>query len=524
MNELDNEELVSAFENVVSVYHASIQPHAAQICTHLKQQYIRLIGQEDEDDGESILAAVASFTSMRRILDAVQTDLTVLRTVEDIIYPCLLHSLTADGLDSIEEGIDCITLILYHGYKRPAAGAQVAGAQTGISEAMWKLYPQLLYVCAGADGDQDGGFGFEYVTPIVIALKNYIAQDPAGMLAVQEGQAKTRLELLSHFITRCLAVSHNSSDGLDGVAIMNLLIAILENMQGRVDQDLGAIIGVITSELNWVNSKEKGYRNYKLMVLQALAMCFTYNSALTFQALEASGMTLPVFAAWLNAMNHFKTDFELRRNIFGLSSIITCTQVPAVVSQKLPDLLNQLALLAIKMESERLDTLKDNEEHVAKGGVETDSDADEADGDDVADGNNDEVVSDDSDTAWKETQEIFTKLGPKLHAGKALTQAEMDEFGLDDYGDDDDSDFELNGGDDALYDAAMDEVDELEYLRDTLGRVSQANPSALAELMAGIASPEHRTKFEQLLAGVASLVQREADVTAQVRALEDAKK
>jgi len=91
-----------------------------------------LIGQEDADDGESILAAVASFTSIRRILDSVQADLAVLHTVENIIYPCLLHSLTADGLDSIEEGIDCITLILYHGYKKPEKGAQVAGA--GISE------------------------------------------------------------------------------------------------------------------------------------------------------------------------------------------------------------------------------------------------------------------------------------------------------------------------------------------------------------------------------------------------------
>lgn len=331
-----------------------------------------------------------------------------------------MHSLTADGLDSIEEGIDCITLILYHGYKRPAEGAQ--GAQTGISEAMWKLYPQLLYVCAGADGDAEGGFGFEYVTPIVIALKNYIAQDPTGMLAVQDDQGgKTRLELLSHFITRCLAVSHNSSDGLDGVAIMNLLIAILENMQGRVDQNLGGIIGVVTSELNWVNSKEKGYKNYRLMVLQALAMCFTYNSELTFQSLEASGITLPVFGAWLKGMNQFKSDFELRRNIFGLSSIITCPQVPAAVAQKLPDLLKQLALLAIKMESERLDTLKDNEEHVARGGVETDSDADEAEGDEMADGDGGDAVSEDSDTAWKETQKIFTKLGPKLGAGQALT-------------------------------------------------------------------------------------------------------
>lgn len=263
----------------------------------------------------------------------------MLHTVEGIIYPCLLHSLTADGLDSIEEGIDCIGLILYHGYK-PTEGAQVAGAQAGISAAMWKLYPQLLYVCAGADGDQEGGFGFEYVTPIVLALKNYIAQDPAGMLAVQEGQGgKTRLELLSHFITRCLAVSHNSSDGLDGVAIMNLLIAILENMQGRVDQNLAGIVSVITAELHWVNSKEKGYKNYRLMVLQALAMCFVYNSTLTFQALEASSVTLPVFGAWLKAMNLFKTDFELRRNIFGLSSIIACPQIPAAVAQKLPDLL-----------------------------------------------------------------------------------------------------------------------------------------------------------------------------------------
>lgn len=101
----------------------------------------------------------------------------------------------------------------------------------------------------------------------------------------------------------------------------------------------------------------------------------------------------------------------------------------------------------------------------------------------------------------------------------------MDEFGLDDYGDDDlDSDFEVDGGDDALYDAAMDDVDELEYLRDTLSRVGQADQAALAALMAGIASPEHRTKFEQLLGGVADLIKREADVTAQIRALEAAKK
>ena len=188
---------------------------------------------------------------------------------------------------------------------------------------------------------------------------------------------------------------------------MNLLIAVLENMPGQVDTAFSGIVGVITSELNWVTSKESGFRNYRSMVLQAMAMCFTYNSALTFQALEANALTLPVFAAWLGTMNQFKTDFELRRNIFGLSSIVNLANtpgaIPAAVAQKLPDLLAQIAKLAHKMESERLDTLKDNEEHLAKGGVETDSDAEEAEGDEMADGNDDDVVSDDSDAAWKET-------------------------------------------------------------------------------------------------------------------------
>lgn len=96
--------------------------------------------------------------------------------VENIIYPCLLHSLTADGLDSIEEGIECIILILYHGYKTKP-----------VSATMWKLFPQLLYVCAGEDGASDGGYGFEYITNITVALKNFITRDPKGANSVGDG-------------------------------------------------------------------------------------------------------------------------------------------------------------------------------------------------------------------------------------------------------------------------------------------------------------------------------------------------
>lgn len=119
---------------------------------------------------------------MRRILDSVSEDVNLLAQIEQVMYPCLLHSLTADGLDSIEEGIDCINLCVHHGYK-----------DKPISQEMWKIFPQLLYVCAGNDDEEDGGYGFEFVNQICVAIKNYIARDPEGMLKVGQDEQKSYL-------------------------------------------------------------------------------------------------------------------------------------------------------------------------------------------------------------------------------------------------------------------------------------------------------------------------------------------
>lgn len=53
------------------------------------------------------------------------------------------------------------------------------------------------------------------------------------------------MALIYHFVSRCLHVNRNSSDGVDGVSIINLIIAILENMQGKIDNDLKDIINIL---------------------------------------------------------------------------------------------------------------------------------------------------------------------------------------------------------------------------------------------------------------------------------------
>ena len=83
MNELDNEELIASFENIMQVFENEIQPYAVEICKYLTKQYIRLVGQDgNDDDGESILAAVASITSIGKIIQAISKDLVLLKQVE----------------------------------------------------------------------------------------------------------------------------------------------------------------------------------------------------------------------------------------------------------------------------------------------------------------------------------------------------------------------------------------------------------------------------------------------------------
>lgn len=118
INEFDNEELVRAFENIMQIFDTDIGPYAIEICGHLKEAYLRQIKADEEDEnnennfGESILAACGTLSSIKRILEAIEDDPALLKQVEQIIHPVLLHSTTADGFDTIEEGIECITIII----------------------------------------------------------------------------------------------------------------------------------------------------------------------------------------------------------------------------------------------------------------------------------------------------------------------------------------------------------------------------------------------------------------------------
>jgi hypothetical protein len=209
-------------------------------------------------------------------------------------------------------------------------------------------------------------------------------------------------------------------------------------------------------------------------------MCFWYNSGLTIQALEQSQTTIPFFQVVFQASQQklFTLDFELRRVIFGLSSIVTTApqNLPPVVAQRLPDLTKWLAYLSMQVRDQRMEVLKDNEKYIQdelkKGSGAGGNQEEEFEDDDEED-------MEDSEEEEREFQETVKQIQVLRQKQEKKNQAKL-AGQVDDLEDEDDdaeldegeeSDYEYMGGDSANVQSVLDDVDELVFIRDQFGRI-----------------------------------------------------
>lgn len=230
-------------------------------------------------------------------------------------------------------------------------------------------------------------------------------------------------------------------------------------------------------------------------------------------------MTVAFFQQLMQRMGGMKHDFEMRRVLFGLGAIVGMPPqaLPQLVSERMPDIVRQVTQLSVRMREKRLQVLRDNEKHLAEEGRKLEQRRSGDGFEDVE--SSDEEDSDDSDEEEKQfrrdVQEI-QKLRKKEEKRGAQPMEEDDE--ASDSGED--SDYEYLGGDMALYDAALDDVDELLLVKDTLERLSQADGGYFAHVMGSLGAQE-RADFTACMEEAPALKEREDLVRKQCDALEE---
>lgn len=144
------------------------------------------------------------------------------------------------------------------------------------------------------------------------------------------------------------------------------------------------LVGMLLAEIKMA-FEGKSPQNYKSMLLQTLAMALYNSSATTLAIIEQEQQTYAVFGNWLQFMDKFNLEFEIRRIVFGLLAILKVPtgQIPQIVQQQLPAITQHIGKLASKVHDQRLKTLQENEKFIQKGFEDSDDDesGDEFDGD-----------------------------------------------------------------------------------------------------------------------------------------------
>jgi len=68
-------------------------------------------------------------------------------------------------------------------------------------------------------------------------------------MTIGEGQTESFFDLIMKFIQRVLVISSNSEHKQDGVTILRVIIALLENMPGQIEPAMPMLVGMLLAEL-----------------------------------------------------------------------------------------------------------------------------------------------------------------------------------------------------------------------------------------------------------------------------------
>lgn len=274
MDEIDCEDLVYALEKLVSSFEDDIEPYALGLTQKLSESFRRLAEVDvEQDDGEAILTSVGCITAIKTIISAVSKNKLLLEQVEDIIYPNIVYILTPDGLDSIEDGIDCISLFLKHSEE--------------VNIRHWALFPQMIKIIYGEEEDKDvGGFGYEFLANMTPCFQNFITRSSETFLTGAQG-TETYLSMTLKMISRTLHMSRESHSDMDSISAMKIIVTMIESLPEKIDQLLPTFLSGAISELQ----RKKISDNYRSMLIQTLSMCLHYNAGISLAILEKNEWT-----------------------------------------------------------------------------------------------------------------------------------------------------------------------------------------------------------------------------------------
>ena len=452
MNEIGNDEVVSALQVLLDKFGDHIEPHANQLVLQLSNAFDQYCtaGEEDDDD-EAAMAAAQCLECIATVLKGICDQPSIMKNLEPALIPLVLKILGNDGeyIEYLECALDILTFLTYF--------------PETISAELWQAFP-LIYVAF----DQ---WAYDYLNMMVPCFQAYIAKAPDAFL---QGQAQLQEGMIPYIdlIVSVVAktVTNDKASELECRYALSLFMSLLHFCHGKIDMYIPIINEISLGKLGQQVNADTPHT--RISIYQILGSALYYNPQLEIAELEKRSVTQQVFVKWMKDVEEMDRWLPRKLTVLGMSSILSipAASLPPSLSSSIPQLIDGVVRLSI--------ALKEDEQNKGFEGDDDDKFGDDQGIGDIGDVDGgfgeDEDVTNEVDESYRKALQGVTNWDDDI--SRFLLGGDWDEDR-----EDVDEDFTSPLTDNS--------VDELIFLNDVLKAAFQREPEAYQQIQAAM-TPE----------------------------------
>lgn len=311
-NEIDIDMLANVMEEFVEVFAEQLTPFAVQLCTQLRDTFLRImeeVAQADkqamDDDGEfngdieemsdKTMAAMGVLKTIGTLILSLESTPDVLQQLENALLPVITYTLENNVLDLYDEIFEIIDSCTF-------SAKRVTPTMWGVFELIYKAFKDS---------------GIDYMDEMLPPLDNYISYGRDVFVSNENIQRMT-FDIIDTVMKSDRLGEH------DRVCACKLMESVLLNCRGQVDgvsptlycsiyrtTDLTCVffLQYIAPFLNlafqYIFTGSMKTNEFRVHCLEVVINCLYYNPALTLRMLEENQWTQGFFTLWFNTLEKF---------------------------------------------------------------------------------------------------------------------------------------------------------------------------------------------------------------------------
>jgi hypothetical protein len=332
MNQIELDELVVALEGIIKEFGGRAGKYTVRLIEGLTLAYFQYKNNSNKGDegadeflgDESTRAAEASLNTINNILKS-NLDNQVYMDVGKYILQIFNSTILSCDDVCFDKCLGLLNLLLYKANKLdeqlvfyfPLICYLIVGKPHGNIKMDISNFPEELQeVILKVNTKRKW---FDSLSSVVGCFLNFMQKCGPNFLQGTDFYGNSFTDLLFMVIRKIGEECMKTKQYGNLLYSLRIIMGLLENFQGQVDNHLLSILQIVRELLNECQGNKNSLRS---MILQVVAMMLWYNPNFTAQMLISQNYFNELLQVWFEHLAQFETEHEKERELYGIVSLV----------------------------------------------------------------------------------------------------------------------------------------------------------------------------------------------------------